>query len=247
MQTETGNKFEVLEARLGYRFRDCALLEEALTHRSSANEQSGAVADNQRLEFFGDSILGFLISHALYKRFPEAREGELTRMRAALVDEQNLSLIAARLELGSFLILGKGEEKGGGREKRSILADACEATIAAVFLDGGITAARRVVRRLFDDFADPARPGAARDYKSELQELVQSRSEPAPSYVLAGYEGPDHDRVYTVSVLLNGVPAGSGRGRSKKEAQQAAACQALAACKGKFETVRSKTNGNSRG
>ena len=231
VQSDLKNKFEILEGRLGHTFRDRSLLEEALTHRSSTNEVSGVVVDNQRLEFFGDSILGFLISHSLYVRFPDAREGDLTRMRAALVDEQNLSVVAARLELGSFLLLGKGEEKSGGREKRSILADACEALIAAVFLDSGIRAARRVVRRLFEASDDSTFSGGARDYKSELQELVQSRSEPAPKYELTGVDGPDHEKVYTVSVLLDGVPAGSGRGRSKKEAQQAAACEALAAIK----------------
>lgn len=225
------NTFENLEIRLDYKFRDRSLLREALTHRSSSNEVSVEVADNQRLEFFGDSILGFLISQALFARFPDAREGELTRMRAALVDEQNLSVVAARLELGSFILLGKGEEKSGGREKRSILADACEALIAAVFLDGGIRAARKVVKRLFEASDDSTLSGGARDYKSELQELVQSRSKPAPKYELAGVEGPDHEKVYTVSVLLDGVAAGSGRGRSKKEAQQAAACEALAAIK----------------
>ena len=230
MQNDAENIFDDLEGRLGYTFRDCSLLEEALTHRSSTNEVSGVIADNQRLEFFGDSILGFLISHFLFVRFPDAREGELTRMRAALVDEQNLFAVAARLGLGSFLVLGKGEEKSGGREKRSILADACEALIAAVFLDGGIRAARKVVRLLFEASAETL-SGSTRDYKSELQELVQSRSALAPKYELTGVDGPDHEKIYTVSVLLEGVPAGSGRGRSKKEAQQAAAREALAAMK----------------
>ena len=232
MQNDAENIFDDLEGRLGYTFRDRSLLEEALTHRSNTNEVSGVTADNQRLEFFGDSILGFLISHFLFVRFPDAREGDLTRMRAALVDEQNLFAVAARLGLGSFLLLGKGEEKSGGREKRSILADACEALIAAVFLDGGIRAARKVVRLLFEASDDAATlSGSARDYKSELQELVQSRSALAPKYELTGVDGPDHERFYTVSVLLEGVPAGSGRGRSKKEAQQAAAREALAAMK----------------
>jgi len=231
VNVEAENKFENLEVRLGYAFRDRYLLEEALTHRSSTNEVSGEIADNQRLEFFGDSILGFLISHFLFVRFPDAREGDLTRMRAALVDEQNLFAVAARLDLGSFLVLGKGEERSGGREKRSILADACEAVIAAVFLDGGIRAARKVVRQLFEESDNTTLSGAARDYKSELQELVQSRSAPAPKYELTGVDGPDHEKVYTVSVLLDGVPAGSGSGRSKKEAQQAAAREALAAMK----------------
>jgi ribonuclease-3 len=223
------NRYSTLEKAINYTFRDRSLLEEALTHRSCANEVAGRVSDNQRLEFFGDSILGFLISHSLFESFPDAREGELTRMRAALVDEQNLFKVAGRLDLGAFLVLGKGEEKSGGREKRSILADACEALIAAVFIDGGIRAARKIVRRLFGSADAAALPGGARDYKSELQELVQSRSVAAPKYELTAVEGPDHEKVYSVSVLIDGVPAGSGRGRSKKEAQQAAACAALAA------------------
>ena len=231
MQKDSGHKFEILEGRLGHTFGDRSLLEEALTHSSAANELSGSIADNQRLEFFGDSILGFLISHLLFERFPAAREGDLSRMRSALVDEPNLSQIAERLELGSFLLLGKGEEKSGGREKRSILADACEALIAAVFLDGGIEAARRVVRQLFGNLDDAGLSGSARDYKSELQELVQSRSVPSPKYELTASEGPDHERLYTVSVLLQGVPAGTGRGKSKKEAQQAAAREALSVLK----------------
>jgi ribonuclease III len=231
VQKDSGHKFEILEGRLGHTFSNRTLLEEALTHSSAANELSGGIADNQRLEFFGDSILGFLISHRLFERFPDAREGDLTRMRAALVDEPNLALIAERLDLGSFLLLGKGEEKSGGREKRSILADACEALIAAVFLDGGIVAARKVVKQLFGNLDDATQSGSARDYKSELQEFVQSRSVPSPKYELTASEGPDHERTYTVSVLLQGVPAGTGRGKSKKEAQQAAACEALAALK----------------
>jgi ribonuclease-3 len=231
VQKDPENKFADLEARIGHTFTDRSLLEEALTHRSAANELSDRIADNQRLEFFGDSILGFLVSHLLFVRFPEAQEGELTRMRATLVDEQNLFLIAGRLELGTFLVLGKGEEKCGGREKRSILADACEAVIAAVFLDGGIRAVRVVVRRLFGDCVAAALTGNARDYKSELQELVQSRAVPAPTYELTGTDGPDHEKIYTVSVFLEGLPVGSGSGRSKKEAQQAAACEALAALK----------------
>ena len=162
VQKDSGHKFEILEGRLGHTFSDRSLLEEALTHSSAANELSGSIADNQRLEFFGDSILGFLISHLLFGRFPDAREGDLSRMRSALVDEPNLSLIAERLELGSFLLLGKGEEKSGGREKRSILADACEALIAAVFLDGGIEAARRVVRQLFGNLDDAGLSGSTR-------------------------------------------------------------------------------------
>jgi ribonuclease-3 len=213
---------------LGYRFEDQALLEEALMHPSRANEVPGRQADNQRLEFFGDAILDFLISQLLFLRYPEAREGELTRLRAALVDEANLARVAATLELGAYLALGKGEEKSGGREKKSILADACEALLAAVYLDGGITAARRVVKKLFADSAETAGGTVSGDYKTELQEFAQSRLATAPRYEVVAAEGPDHDRSYTVRVLLNDAAVGEGRGSSKKEAQQAAARQALA-------------------
>ena len=223
------NRYAPLEKAVGYRFRNQALLQEALTHPSRANEAPERLADNQRLEFFGDAILDFLVSHLLYLRFPGAREGELTRMRAALVDEANLARVAAALELGTWLSLGRGEEKSGGREKRSILADACEALLAAVYLDGGIAAARKVVTRLFADSAAAALAGTvARDYKTELQELAQASYATAPAYELIATDGPAHDRSYCVRVLLNGAPAGEGSGSSKKEAQQAAARQALA-------------------
>jgi ribonuclease-3 len=223
------NRYAPLEKAVGYRFRNQALLEEALTHPSRANEALERLADNQRLEFFGDAILDFLVSHLLYLRFPGAREGELTRMRAALVDEANLARVAAALGLGTWLSLGRGEEKSGGREKRSILADTCEALLAAVFLDGGITAARQVVTRLFSDSAAAALAGTvSRDYKTELQEFAQASYATAPAYELIAADGPAHDRSYFVRVLLNGAPAGEGSGSSKKEAQQAAARQALA-------------------
>lgn len=229
MPKETDNRYASLEKAVGYRFRNQLLLEEALTHPSRANEVQGKVADNQRLEFFGDAILDFLVSHLLFDRFPGAREGELTRMRAALVDEMNLARVAAALDLGAYLALGKGEEKSGGREKRSILADACEALLAAVYLDGGITAARRVVTKLFAAALAAVPAGSvSRDYKTELQELAQARFAAAPDYELIATEGPDHDRSYLVRVMLNGAPAGDGRGSSKKEAQQAAAREALA-------------------
>ena len=204
----------------------------ALTHRSYSSEVPG-LADNQRLEFFGDAILDFLISHLLFTGFPEAREGELTRMRAALVDETSLSGIAATLGIGDYLLLGKGEGKSGGREKRSVLADAYEALLAAIYLDGGITAVRSVVNRHFATLTEErASSGAiSRDYKTELQEFTQSLFASTPAYELTATEGPDHDRVYTVSVLVNGAVSGAGKGRSKKEAQQAAASVALALLK----------------
>lgn len=229
MPKDHENRYAPLEKAIGYRFRNQAFLEEALTHPSHANESPDRLADNQRLEFFGDAILDFLVSHQLFTSFPDAREGELTRMRAALVDEANLARVAAALELGAWLSLGKGEEKSGGREKRSILADACEALLAAVYLDGGIAAARKVVTRLFAVSAAGSPAGSvSRDYKTELQEFAQASYATAPVYELIAADGPAHDRSYSVRVLLNSAPAGEGRGSSKKEAQQAAARQALA-------------------
>jgi ribonuclease-3 len=223
------DKYTPFEKIIGYSFHDRTLLDEALTHRSHANEVQGNL-DNQRLEFFGDSILGFLISHLLFTRFPDAREGELTHMRAALVDEARLSVIAMELGIGPYLQLGRGEERSGGREKRSILADAYEALLAAIFLDGGEVAARTAIERHFADFlVEFAAYGVySKDYKTELQEYTQATSGSIPAYELAAAEGPDHDKVYRFSVFINGTSAGSGDGKSKKEAQQAAAREALA-------------------
>lgn len=222
------DQYSALERRIGYSFRDRALLVEALTHRSRSNEVPGT-RDNQRLEFFGDSVLGFLVSNLLFDRFPAAREGELTHMRASLVDEARLSAIAAQLEVGSCLLLGKGEEKSGGREKRSVLADAYEALVAAVYLDGGIGAAGSIVARHFGGLVDDlAASGVAlADYKTDLQEYTQALFSSPPVYELTAEDGPDHDKTYRFAVTVNGVLAGSGEGRSKKEAQQAAAREAL--------------------
>ena len=228
VQDKGDDNYTRLEKTIGYCFHDRTLLEEALTHRSRANEVQGDF-DNQRLEFFGDSILGFLVSHLLFTRFPDAREGELTHMRAALVDEARLSAIAAKLEIGSYLQLGRGEEKSGGREKRSILADAYEALLAAIFLDGGVAAVRGTIERHFAGFmGEFAASGVnSTDYKTELQEYTQATSASTPAYELTAAEGPDHDKIYRFSVMVNGVLTGAGEGKSKKEAQQAAAREAL--------------------
>jgi ribonuclease-3 len=222
-------RYALLEKSIGYRFRDRLLLEQALTHPSHANEASGRRGDNQRLEFFGDAILAFLVSNLLFAGFPEAREGELSRMRAALVDEVHLAGVAAEIDLGNCLSLGKGELKSGGREKRSILADSFEALLAAVYLDGGIVPARRVVKKLFAAaVATAAEQKVISDCKTELQEVVQARFASTPRYELVTAEGPDHARIYTVRVVLTNNMAAEGNGRSKKEAQQAAARAALA-------------------
>ena len=216
-----------LEMALGYTFRSRKLLENALTHSSYANEKwKNGLASNERLEFLGDSILGFVVAEALYRRFPDHPEGDLTRMRADLVCENSLAQVAARLHLGKFLLLGHGEEQGGGRSRSSIPAAAVEALIAAAYLDGGFQAARGIVERLILADAPKGRPRNA-DFKTALQELVQRKKNQALSYTLLEESGPDHDKTFRVEVLLNGQVVGIGSGTSKKRAEQAAAEQAI--------------------
>ena len=208
-----------LEEKLGYEFRDPALLENALTHSSCANESRGRLQSNERLEFLGDSILGMVVADHLYRNHPDLPEGELTRTRAALVCEDSLVEVAEALRLGEYLHLGKGEEAGGGRKRPSIQADAVEAVLAAVYLDGGIGSARKIVQqyilcREVEGLTSP------RDYKTALQELVQRESGQVLKYRLTGEEGPDHDKRFFVEVDLNGEVAGRGKGHSKKEAEQ---------------------------
>lgn len=221
-----------IEEKLGYRFRDRALLEEALTHRTYVNETGGG-KDNQRLEFFGDSVLDFLLSDMLLVQFPASREGELTRIRAALVDEASLARIAVGLDLGSCLRLGRGEEKGGGRQKRSLLADAFEALLAALYLDGGIEPARRVVVELFTPLFAPGELLSGRDSKTELQELARLTRAEHPRYLLKQVSGPDHDKSFTVEIYLGDELMGEGVGKSKKEAEQDAARAATTLLKGR--------------
>lgn len=218
-----------LEPLLGHHFRDAGLLREALTHRSYVNEVADpSLKDNERLEFFGDSVLSLFVSRLLMERFPVSREGELSRLRASLVGEETLARIAATLGLGSYLLLGKGEEQSGGRERRSILADAFEALVAALYLDGGGEAVTLLVNALFAPLLE-ALAGArgGKDWKSELQEVVQARFGFTPTYSLKESGGPDHAPFFVVEVLFNGDPVGQGKGRSKKEAQQQAARVAL--------------------
>ncbi len=217
---------KTLEEKLGYTFQDPALLENALTHSSRANESRGKLASNERLEFLGDSILGMAVADHLYRNHPDLPEGELTRTRAALVCEESLVEVAQELGLGGYLRLGKGESSGGGRERPSIQADAVEAVLAAIYLDGGIGSARRFVQRfiLSREVASLTKP---LDHKTALQELVQRESGQVLQYRLVGEEGPDHDKRFFVEVLLNGAAIGSGSGRSKKEAEQMAAAAAI--------------------
>jgi ribonuclease-3 len=218
-----------LEQALGYRFRNAALLREALRHSSYANEHHGEEAtSNERLEFLGDSVLGFVTAEYLFAEHPDAPEGELTRIRARLVCEGSLYEAAKRISLGEHLCLGRGEDSGGGRERPSILADATEAVIAAVYLDGGIAEADALIHRLLLDKENEERVvERRRDYKTALQELVQRKPDQTLCYRLSDERGPDHAKVFTVAVLLNGETVGEGTGRSKKEAEQMSAKDAL--------------------
>ena len=218
-----------LEQGLGYTFRNKALLENALTHSSYANEnREKHIPDNERLEFLGDSILGFVVADYLYRNFPDKPEGELTRIRADLVCERNLAEAAATIELGSYLLLGHGEEQGGGRKRDSIVSDAMESVIAASFMDGGFAAAKEIIDRLILSNIPKGRPRNF-DYKTAFQELVQRKKDQQIHYELTGESGPDHDKHFEVEVLLNGRAVGRGVGSSKKRAEQAAAEAAIEA------------------
>ena len=217
---------ESLEKKLGYTFRDRSLLSEALNHSSYANEhRSAEVSSNERLEFLGDSVLGFVTAEFLFKTYGKLPEGDLTRIRAALVCEQSLYEVAKFLGLGQYLKLGKGEEAGGGRQRQSILADATEAVFAAVYLDGGMERVRGLICRVLLSRAPAAEE--RRDYKTTLQEIVQRRSGQVLTYHMVDESGPDHNKTFLFQVRLNGAPVGQGRGHSKKEAEQAAARDAL--------------------
>lgn len=221
--------YRSLEEGLGYIFENRKLLENALTHSSYANEnRERGLPDNERLEFLGDSVLGFVTAEFLFLQHPDLPEGDLTRIRAALVCEQSLYEVARKLDLGRYLKLGRGEEAGGGRERTSILADATEAVFAAVYLDGGIQAASALIHRcLLDAEREEDVEERRRDFKTELQELVQRKADQVLSYRMAGEQGPDHDKTFLAEVLLNGAVIGSGGGHSKKEAEQSAARAAL--------------------
>ena len=216
-----------LEAAIGYRFKDITLLQNALAHSSYANERwHNSLISNERLEFLGDSVLGMTVAEYLYRQFPDRPEGELTRMRADMVCEQTLARVANTIGLGEHLLLGHGEEQGGGRSRNSILADAMESVIAACFLDGGIAAALKVVQQ-FILVEVPVTKLHNVDYKTKLQELVQQKKNQVLSYALVGESGPDHDKHFEVEVSLNGKVVGTGSGSSKKRAEQSAAASAV--------------------
>lgn len=216
-----------LEKAIGYRFKNIALLQNALTHSSYANERfHDSLRSNERLEFLGDSILGMVTAEYLYRNFPNRPEGELSRMRADMVCEKSLARIAERINLGKHLLLGNGEEQNGGRNRDSILADAVESVIAACFLDGGMEPARAFINS-FVLTEVPVRKMHNADYKTALQETIQQKKNQTLTYVLVAERGPDHDKWFEVEVQLNGKLLGKGSGSSKKRAEQDAARVAL--------------------
>ena len=220
----------MLKDKIKYEFKNKVLLRKALTPSSYANEQRARhLQNNERLEFLGDSVLGFVTADYLYNQFPELPEGELTKLRAAIVCEQALYEVAKELGIDGAICLGHGEESSGGRQRPSILADAVEALLGAIYLDGGIEPAREFVLSFIPKSAERARQGRMfKDYKTTLQEIVQKNLQETLEYRLAGTSGPDHDKTFDMELLLNSNVFASGQGRSKKEAEQMAAKQALA-------------------
>ena len=225
------DEFDDLERRIGYRFKDRGLLEHALTHRSRAAEDaSGGVFDNESLEFLGDAVLGLVVADALFHRYPEYTEGQKSKIKASVVSTSSLADHAEAIRLGEHLLLGRGEEKTGGRFKQALLADAYEALIAAVYIDGGLSAATDFLHRELNDAIEAgAQDIPGRDYKSALQERMQALGRPLPEYRVAAETGPGHRKVFTIDVLVSGEVLGTASGRAKKEAEQEAARLALAA------------------
>ena len=227
------DEFGALEASLGYEFRDKGLLKHALTHRSRAHEDaSGGVVDNESLEFLGDAVLGLVVTDRLFREFPDYDEGQKSKAKALLVSAPTLARIGEQLGLGDYLLLGRGEEKTGGRQKPSLIADTFEAVVAAVYLDGGVDAADAFIERQFRDALKEVRSGrtisgGVADHKSALQEWLQAHDRPLPNYMLVGERGPDHRKVFEVEVNVGDEAVSRSDGRSKKEAEQKAAERAL--------------------
>src|SRR5688500_8158349 len=224
------DEFGELQQRVGYRFRDRGLLEHSLTHRSRAAEDiSGGVYDNESLEFLGDAVLGLVVAESLFRKFPDYTEGQKSKIKAAVVSTHSLARHAEAIRLGDHLLLGRGEEKTGGRFKQALLADAYEALIAAVYLDGGLTAAAAFLER---ELSPAIAAGATQDvvgmdYKSALQERLQASGRALPEYRVAAASGPDHRKLFTIEVVVSGEILGTATGRAKKEAEQEAARLAL--------------------
>lgn len=217
------------ECRIGYHFNRVNLLVEALTHSSYANEHKHTrVKDNERLEFLGDAILDLVVSEYLFKKYMELPEGDLSKLRASIVCEASLARVSKTIGLGEFLLLGKGEEMTGGRERTSLLADAFEAVIGAIYLDGNFNSAKEFINKILISFIETlSESKMVIDYKTHLQELIQKESNTPLYYVVISEEGPDHDKHFSVEVQHEGIVLGKGNGRSKKEAEQNAAYIAL--------------------
>lgn len=219
---------EKLEKYLCYTFKNKKLLQNALTHSSYANEMRGSVSSNERLEFLGDSVLSLIVSSYIYENFKNKPEGELTRLRSSLVCEKALCSFSRQLNLGEFLLLGKGEKKTGGDNRDSILADAFEAVLAAIYLDSGFNSAKQFVMRfVLPELESYDKKADFKDYKTLLQEIIQRNPEESINYILTDESGPDHNKKFTVEVRLNSNIIGTGTGKSKKEAEEFAAKQAL--------------------
>ena len=220
---------EALESDLDYKFSDAQLLLKAVTHSSHAHEQNRTDGDNEQLEFLGDSVLGFLVSDFLFRAHPVLTEGQLSRLKGFFVSSANLVKYAEQVRIGEYLLLGRGEEKTGGRTKQALLVDGFEAVIGAIYLDGGIEAARRVMLRFFEsqieDVGDPSQQVS--DFKTALQELLQSKQLGQAGYLVTSESGPDHQKLFVVNVIVKGEPVAHGLGLTKKAAEQAAARQAL--------------------
>lgn len=217
-----------LEETIGYKFKDKNILEQALSHSSYANESKETRFSNERLEFLGDSVLSLIVSQYIFEHFRKLPEGELTKMRASLVCEKSLHQFAVQIDLGAHMLLGKGEENTGGRERISILADAFEALIAAIFIDGGMNAVKDFIHSVVLSDDNLKKVQNTRDYKTILQEIVQKNPEERVEYKLIKQSGPDHNKVFSVGVFLNSNIIGSGKGKSKKQAEQMAAKEAIA-------------------
>ncbi len=222
-------ELNALEKKLDYSFKNTGWLRQALTHRSYSHEnRDPGLEDNERMEFLGDAVIDLIIRHLLMETFPDGDEGELSKTRSGIVNEATLAKIARSIQLGDYLLLGKGEEQSGGRDKSSILADAYEALIAAIYLDSGFGQAFEVIRRHFASvLRDAANSDFLEDYKTKLQEYSQERFKSIPAYILEREVGPDHDKTFFVNLLLNGKIISYGKGKSKKQAEQSAARSAL--------------------
>ena len=232
MNSVPNHNIDVLEKKIGYKFKNADLLLNALAHSSYANENRG-ISDNERLEFLGDAVLGLVIADYLYRLFEKHKEGDLTKIRASIVSEGPLSQIARDIRLGRFLLLGKGEAISGGRDRDSVLADALEAVIGAVYLEAGINQAKELIIGLFSSLMENSFQGKGfQDYKTNLQEVLQAMGEEEIVYRVIKETGPDHDKEFVIEVLCGRRVIGRGKGKSKKEAEQRAAKEALGNIRG---------------